>query len=133
VGSSESEVEAVKARDREAYDECRGAKENCGCATEEMGSGESEEGRLIRQKERGDEGREGGSLWASAKLRRWGPIRTDPRITLPRTPFLRLQGVAHKRLRLSHAVAGGHVWGIDHVVEAQFGSRLKIVRTQANV
>jgi hypothetical protein len=46
VGSSESEVEAVKARDREAHDECRGAKENCGCAAEKMGFGESEEARL---------------------------------------------------------------------------------------
>jgi hypothetical protein len=36
----------IKARDREAHDESRGAKENCGGAPEQMGSGENEEERL---------------------------------------------------------------------------------------
>jgi len=43
VGSGQGGIKAVKA---EAHDECRGAKENCGCATEKMGSRESEEERL---------------------------------------------------------------------------------------
>jgi hypothetical protein len=54
VGSRESEVEAIKARDREAHDECRGAKENCGCAAEEMGSGEGAQ-RLTRQQNADEE------------------------------------------------------------------------------
>ena len=46
MGGDQNEVEAVEAGQREAYDESLGTKENCGCAAEKMGSGESEEGRL---------------------------------------------------------------------------------------
>jgi len=46
VGGSQGEIEAAKAREIEAHDECRGAKENGGGAAEKMGSGEGEENRL---------------------------------------------------------------------------------------
>jgi hypothetical protein len=44
VGSGESE--AFETDEHKAYHESRDPKEDCGCATEEMGAGESEEGRL---------------------------------------------------------------------------------------
>jgi hypothetical protein len=46
VGGGQSEIKAAETRGIEADDECRGTKENCGGATEEMGSRESEEERL---------------------------------------------------------------------------------------
>ena len=67
MGSGQSEIEAVEARDREAHDESRGAKENCGWATEEMGTGEGEESQLNDNDH---------------------VATKSARITLPRTPFL---------------------------------------------
>jgi hypothetical protein len=46
VGSGQGEIKTVKADNIEAHHECRSPEENCGCATKEMGSGESEESQL---------------------------------------------------------------------------------------
>jgi hypothetical protein len=46
VGSGQNPIEVFEACDQEAYNERRGTKENCGCATKEIGAAEGEEGRL---------------------------------------------------------------------------------------
>ncbi len=46
MGSYQGEIETFEAGQREAYHESRGTRENCGCATKEMGAGEGEDGRL---------------------------------------------------------------------------------------
>jgi hypothetical protein len=52
-GSWQSEIGAIEAGQRDAYHESRSAKEHSRCATEEMGAGEGEEGRLKRRRRRG--------------------------------------------------------------------------------
>jgi len=60
VGGDQSEIEAFEAGQREPYHECRSAKENCGCAKEEMGAGEGEQSQLTKQQ--GDQSCEGSRL-----------------------------------------------------------------------
>ena len=49
MGSGQGEIKAVKARECETHDECRGTKENCVGSTEKMGVGEGEESQLTRK------------------------------------------------------------------------------------
>jgi hypothetical protein len=46
VGGSQGEIKAAETGRIDAHDEYRSMEENCGCATEEMGAAEGEEGRL---------------------------------------------------------------------------------------
>jgi hypothetical protein len=49
VGGGQGEIKAVKAGEHKAHNEHRGAQENSGCATQEMGAAEGEESQLAGQ------------------------------------------------------------------------------------